>query len=234
MFQMNDPYQRTEGLILRAISYRDFDQILTLFTADAGLLKIMCYGSRSQRSKWRGLCQPLTRVELVYREKQGEIFECRDITLVDSHDSLKQEFRHMEAACDLLQALSFSQMPGKEAPQLYASLILLLKKIPLQADPWIPAICFRLKLLKHEGLLTIPFVCHECHEPLLSDAFCLQAEAHCSQHQMPAALHFASDELLAVYQLASCRSLHELADLILPIGFKDKVCRFFQDCCSHK
>lgn len=227
---MNNPYQQTEGIILRALSYRDYDQILTLFTADAGIIKVICYGSRRQRSKWRGLCQPLTRVEIVYREKQGEIFECRDIALLDSLTSLKQEYCRMEAACDLLQALGFSQMPGKEAPQLYALLIFLLKKIPHLADPWISAVCFRLKLLKHEGLLACPFVCSDCEEPLLCDAFCLQAEAHCSLHQVPGAVHFSSNELQAIYQLAACRSLSELADFTLPLGFKDKVCRFFQDC----
>lgn len=227
---MAQPYHRTEGIVLRAFPYRDYDQIVSLFTADAGVIKIMCYGSRSQRSKWRSLCLPLTRVEIVYREKLGEIFECSDLTLMDAHSSLKQQFQHMEAACDLLNALHLSQLPGKEAPQLYALLIFYLNKIPLAKDPWTLAMSYRLKLLKHEGIMGYPSICHECQQLLVREAFWLRSEMLCAQHQVPGSLYLSQADLQLIHHLAFSQNYRDLAEVILPDEFKNKVHRLFQEC----
>lgn len=220
--------------MLRATPYRDYDQIITLFTAKAGLIKIICYGSRSQKSKWRSLCLPLTHLEIVYREKQGEIFECRDLSLIDSHNSLKQHFQHIEAACDLLHALNSSQMPGKEAPDLYALLIFFLKKIPLINDPWILAISFRLKLLMHEGLLTCPFICHQCQQPLLQSAYFSEGEWQCPEDQLQGSLHLSGQELQLVYRLVSSRKYGDLINILLPTDLKVKINHFFQACLKDR
>lgn len=222
-------YQSTEGIVVRATSYRDYDQIVSLFTAQAGLIKVMCYGSRSQRSKFRSLCLPLTRLEIVYREKQGEIFECRDMSLIDSHASLKQHFHHIDAACDLLHALNSSQMLGKEAPDLYALLIFYLKKIPLINDPWILALSFRLKLLKYEGLLTCPFICDQCRQPLLQAAYFLESEWRCSEDRPTGALYLSEQELQLIYQLVSCQKYGDLTSIVLSLDLKAKIGHFFQE-----
>lgn len=226
---MSRAYQKTEGIILNTISYRDYDQILTLFTAHAGLIKLMCYGSRSQKSKWRGLCLPLTRLEVVYQEKKGEIFVCRDLTLVDAHLWLKEEFNQLEAACDLLHTLNCSQMLGKEAPRLYALLLAYLKKIPYIADPWILAISFRLKLLKHEGMLSCPFVCQECGQSIWTEAYWSRLGMHCVFHLPLAAHRWNSQELGLIYQLVSCQHYKELSGLALPTGFRAKIHKFFHE-----
>lgn len=226
---MDQPYQSTEGIVLRATPYRDYDQIVTLFTATAGLLKIICYGSRSQKSKWRSLCQPLTHVELLYREKRGEIFECRDLSLIDSQDALKQEFQYIEAACDLLQALYSTQMLGKEAPQLYALLIFYLKKIPLIEDPWILALSFRLKLLKYEGLLNCPFICQHCQLSLFRAGYFSESDWYCVEDKRGDALFFSEEELELIYLLALCQKYADLTLIVLPKELKAKILRFFQD-----
>jgi DNA repair protein RecO (recombination protein O) len=225
---MGHTYLSTEGIVLRTFPYRDYDQIVTLFTANAGLIKVMCYGSRSQKSKWRSLCVPLTLLEIVYREKSGEIFECRDMSLIDSHNALKQHYSHLETACDLLCALNMSQMLGKEAPELYALLIYFLKKIPLIHDPLILSLSFRLKLLKHEGLLTCPFICHHCLQPLFQEAYFNGEEWQCAHDQSISSLHLAEQELQTVYQLVSSQKYGNLNSVTLPMTLKVKVEHFFQ------
>ena len=125
---MAAPFQRTEGIILRAFPFRDYDQILTLFTANAGIVKIICYGSRSQKSKWRGLCSPLTRVEVVYRERKSEIFSLQDMALVDAHDHLRRQFVHLEIACDILNSLYETQLVGKPSPRAIRPAAILFEK----------------------------------------------------------------------------------------------------------
>lgn len=220
---MTNPFFSTEGIILRAIPYRDFDQILFIFTANAGLIKIICYGSRSQKSKWRSLCLPLTRVEVVYREKQGEIFECRDMSLIDTQETLKQQYLHLEVACDLLQALMISQMPCKEAQDLYALLLFFLKKIPTAPDPWILAMSFRLKLLWHEGLVVCPLICQHCQEPLLHNAYFNGEEWSCARDQSHGSLQLTGQELQIIYQLTASKTYQNLRCVTLPEGLRGKI-----------
>jgi len=225
-------YQKTQGIILHLIPYRDADQIAILFTEDVGLMKIMCYGSRSQKSKWRGLCRSLTQVEIIFREKNSEIFECKDLTLIDSYDNLKQDYNRMEAACDCMYALNRSQMPGREAHKLYALLIYYLRKIPCITDPWILSLSFRLKLLRHDGLLDYPFICQTCEEPLLSAAYCSQGETYCLSHGYQGSLELNESELQLIYSLTASQSYQNLVELILPLNFKAKIFQLFEGCLS--
>ncbi len=192
----------TEGIILRTTRFRDHDQILTLFTLDQGILKLFYKGVKKKRQA-RGLYMPLTHVEIIYKEKTSEIFACENILLLQSYLSLREQLCRLEASCDFLQALQLSQCIGKAAPQLYHLLIYYLGKLPSVLDPWVLATSFRLKILKHEGLLA--FI------PLSKTG------------------RFNEEELKLVEHLALCRSYNQLAQQILPLGFKLKVKSLFED-----
>jgi len=225
-------YQKTEGIILHLIPFGDSHQIVILFTLHAGLMKVMCYGSRSSKSKWHGLCRALTQVEIIYREKNSEIYECRDLTLIHSFDNLKQEYQQLEAACDLLYCLNRSQLVGKTAPKLYALLIYYLSKISQIHEPWILSLSFRLKLLRHDGLLDYPFICQVCEESLLLNAFYAQNEAFCAKHACENSLFFAEEDLHLIYALTACPHYSGLTKLHLSAEIKSKVFALFEDCLS--
>jgi DNA repair protein RecO (recombination protein O) len=186
----------TEGMILRAASFRDYDQILTLFTPDRGILKLFCKGNKKKR-RLQGAYMPLTRVEVVYKEKNSDLFACEDVALLQSYHSLRENLPALQAACDFLQALYQSQVVGKEAPQLYNLLTFYLDKLNQIPDPWILALSFRLKILKHEGLLSFT--------PLMET--------------MP----FDDEELQLLQLLTLCKSYIQLTQVILPSGFAAKV-----------
>ena len=107
---MSQVFQCTEGVILRVIPFRDYDQILSLFTSDAGLIKVIYKGSRSKRRRGQGLYMPLTQVEVIYCEKQGEIFSCHEMVCIESFTFLRKELVFLEVACDLLQVILTSQL----------------------------------------------------------------------------------------------------------------------------
>ena len=53
-------YLTTRGLVLRTTEYKETDRILTVLSADRGLLTMKARGVRSNRSKLKGACQLLT------------------------------------------------------------------------------------------------------------------------------------------------------------------------------
>jgi DNA repair protein RecO (recombination protein O) len=227
---MTQNFQLTEGIILRAIPFRDYDQILSIFTADAGLIKVLYKGSRSKCLGVQGLGTPLTRVEVIYRETRGEIFSCHEMTLLDSFSFLRKKWLNLEVACDLLQVLLASQFVGKAAVRLYALLCFYLEKIPHTLNPWILAMSFRLKLLKHDGLMSFPFLCCECHQPLQALAFTRDSENWCLNHQPIGSLIWEQAELQLLYRLATCQSYQEIRSSEISLGLQNKVIAFFDAC----
>lgn len=227
---MSQAFQHTEGIILRAIPFRDHDQILSLFTPDAGMIKVLCKGSRNKRRGIQGLCIPLTKVEVVYREKRGEIFSCQELTPVDSLSFLRKELIYLEVACDLLQVIIASQLMGKAAPQLYVLLSIYLKKIPQTFNPWILAASFRLKLLKHDGLAVFPFICSDCQQFLQTAAYTQESEGWCVNHQPVGSQAWEQNELQQLYRLACCQNYREICADEISFSLQNKVAHFFDEC----
>lgn len=223
-------FQRTKGIILRVIPFRDYDQILTIFTFEAGLIKVLYKGSRSKRRGVQGICMPLTVVEIVYREKKGEIFSCHEMGLIEAYHDLRQELKSLEVACDLLQVVASSQLVCKPAPQLYDLLCFYLHKIPQIGDPWTLAVSFRLKLLKYEGLIAFPFTCEACQRPLVDEAYLREEEWRCADHCMRGSSHWSETELQQLYQMTNCLSYREIADIRLSCELKQAMMRFFYVC----
>lgn len=64
-------YLTTRGLVLRTTEYKETDRILTVLTAEDGLLTLKARGVRSNRSKLKGACQLLTYAEFTVSEARG-------------------------------------------------------------------------------------------------------------------------------------------------------------------
>jgi DNA repair protein RecO (recombination protein O) len=225
---MSQTFHSTEGVILRAIPFRDYDQILSIFTADVGLLKVLYKGKKSKKGG-TGICAPLTKVEVVYREKRGEIFSCHEMNPLHSFPSLRKELMFLEVACDLLQVILASQLVGKAAPQLYDLLCFYLKKIPQTPHPWILAASFRLKLLKHDGLVAFPLICRECGQSLQNKAFIRHSESWCADHQL-GGQSWESSELQLFYRLATSQSYQEICSSPFSLELQHKIITFFEAC----
>ncbi len=143
----------TEGIIVRAFPFQDHDRILSLFTPEAGLIKLCVKGAYLKKSNHGSASNPLNHVEVIYKKGKSEIHSCYDIEVLNHHLPLRQALNTLECACDMLQTVGLTQYPEKPSPKLYALLLIYLKKLSLIADPMLLSTSFRLKTLKNEGLL---------------------------------------------------------------------------------
>lgn len=222
--------QSTEGIILRVIPFQDYHQIVSIFTLGAGLIKVLHKGSRSQRKNGKSPCMPLTKVEVSYYEKKGEIFGCHELNCTDMFSNLRTDLCFLETGCDLLQVILDSQLMGKEAPLLYHLLYTYLKKIPQTANPWLLAASFRLKLLKHDGLIGFPFICNECGNVLYSEIYTRDSESWCAVHRPKQCIEWDATELRVIYRLAESQSFTEISLLDLSPILLAKITLFFTKC----
>jgi DNA repair protein RecO len=190
--------QCAEGIILHMIPYRNYDQIVTVFTKDRGILKLFCKKGKTQSHRYT----PLTKVEFVYIEKQSELCQCEEISPVQSYLYLRNHLIHLEAGCRLIHAIHQSQWVGREAPLLYDLLTYYLDKIPELNDPFILVASFRLKILSHDGLLNLN-----------------------PSGQYPP--EFDEEEIIQLQILAYGQSYKELAQQVLSEETKAKIEAFF-------
>ena len=80
---------RTEGVILHAsLNFRDYDQILTVFTPDEGIVKFIVKRSLTANGS---INSPLTRVEFVYSKGKSDLLLCREISLLKMHLELRKK-----------------------------------------------------------------------------------------------------------------------------------------------
>ena len=74
-----------EGFVLRKWPLRDSDVIVSVFTREHGKIRGVAHGARRGRSKWSGALEPLTLVELHWRQREGqELVSLRDVTIEHS------------------------------------------------------------------------------------------------------------------------------------------------------
>ncbi|NGX42711.1 MAG: DNA repair protein RecO [Chlamydiae bacterium] len=222
---------RTEGVILHALDFQEYDQILTVFSADQGLVKFIVKKAHSIHRKKGVTTTPLTRAEFVYRKGNSDLLSCREISVIDQHLKLRKNLESLEAACGLIQAIQKSQFQGKPAPLLYQLLLRYLDAIPLFSSPEILEVSFRLKLVRHEGYLALSDQCATCKAPL-SVMHLIQGENFCEKHAMGRGFSFSEEETRLFILLAFCRSLSELQLFPLPLGFHEKVHQFFDEVIS--
>lgn len=142
--------QRSEGIVLRSIPFKEHDRIITVFMQEAGVVSLLVKKAHRQRA----LISPFCQGEFLYVKGKTDLYQFRDGTALEEHYALRSSLAYLSAAGEMIQAILQSQLPGKAAPDLYALLAACMRQIPLCDHPFRLITSFRLKLLTHEGVLS--------------------------------------------------------------------------------
>ncbi len=219
---MNRPegFHCVEGLVLKVIPFREHDQIVTVFTREAGIIKLINFGSnRNQKFK----LSPLILAEIVYKEKKGEIFQCREITPLNVYAQLRSNLDFLQVGCHLLNHVMHHE-GGKPAPQLFDLLKYFLGKIPEMKDPHLLPLCFQIKSLKYEGAIGT-LVCSECSAPL-TEIYAENGQMCCHRHASQQVCILDEDEWYLCRHLAQVQRFNEISSLEIPIHSKNRLSQF--------
>jgi len=220
---------RIEGIVLNALAFQDYDRILTLFTPTEGIVKLFVNRAFSSKKGKGSTTAPLLLIESVCAKGRGEFYTSREIEVIDHYLGLRERLETLNAACDMLQAVLMTQMPGKASLELYQLLSIFLKRLPQAKDPRAISCCFRIKSLLYEGLYKTPTVCSLCSQPLESVCTVVGHETFCPRHAPANGLVLEPEERILLDALAFCREFSSLATLVLPIDFSAKVEKFFHE-----
>lgn len=220
-------FQKNEGIILHAIKYGDYDQILTLFTREEGLVKMIFKGAYAKKRALGASTAPFTQSEFIYDKRQSSLFICRESTLINSHLHLRKNLACLDAAYFMAKILLTSQAEQKASPLLYDLFACYLARIPLSLAPATLVASFQLKFLRHEGLFGLTPHCSLCKIDL-KDHFVAQGESFCEGDKPQEALKFTPFEAETLFILAFSRSYDLIEQSSLDTSLKAKIEWIFQ------
>ena len=216
--------EKIEGIVLRSLAFKERQRIITLFSAD-GLISLIVKNISPKNTRLLSLTTPFTHAEYHCLRGQSELLRFHDGTLLSDHLILRHSLSSLQAAGTLANAILTSQMPGKSSPALFALYKSYHNQVHHFADPTILVASFYLKLLKHEGHLTISTYCANCQEPTAK--LLHNGESFCSKHSVQNAFLFSSAEWETLLSLDNAQHFSSLRPLSLPPLFFQKIDALF-------
>lgn len=145
---------KTTGTILHAFDFKDYDKILTIFAEEEGLFKVIVKNANRPTNRLGKSTAPLTHAEFVYTCSKSDIRLCKEISVINYRLQLRSKLELLEAAVDITRTVSKSIIPNTTTPLLYQLLNIYLDELPKMHSPATLAESYKLKLLRHEGLLS--------------------------------------------------------------------------------
>src|SRR5262252_5041201 len=155
----------TEGIVLKTHALGDTSRIVTAYTREHGLVKLVAKGARKTPSRFGYALEPLSRARYVFYFKPD-----RDLHLLSQADTLAptgsrienlERLAHAEAALELIDRLVWGEEPHTELFDLLAATLEAVVDAPTEALPAL-TIAFELQVASLLGYRPRLDACAEC------------------------------------------------------------------------
>ena len=124
-------WRKTMGLVLRSAQYKETDCILTILTADYGLISVKARGVRRSASTIKAACQLLTYAEFTISEARG-FQNISEATAVEMFPELRNDIELLALGsyfAQLAEVLSQQDAPDPELLPLILNALYALSKL---------------------------------------------------------------------------------------------------------
>ena len=218
----NDGMEKTEGITLKSIEFREYQRIITVMTKDMGLISLIVSRLGSKNYRLINLTSPLTCGEFVFKTRKSDLWRFLDGSILHAHAPIRQELSRLNAAQSMLKRILDTQLPHKPAPALYLLLKSFLARLQTTNAPDTLQIAFTLKLLRHEGLLSIKTRCGTCNA---ENAYCFHSgDNFCAACAPPFSTALTSEEWQQMIHLLACKSFDSLENLSCNFSKLQAIC----------
>jgi DNA repair protein RecO (recombination protein O) len=140
---------KAEGIVIRARKMGETSKLVTLFTRELGILKVVAKGSRSSKSRIGAALEPLTVSRIVYYQKENrELQFLSQADIVEYFPNLSTDLEKWGFANACCELITRSHLGPEATPRLYPILLDTLRA--MNEDGAEPRACFwgfQMKLL---------------------------------------------------------------------------------------
>ena len=159
---------KTEAVVLRSLRLGEADRVLHLYTLDRGRVGAVAKGVRKTKSRFGARLEPLSHVELLLHQGQGELQTITGAQLLDAHHHAREDYYRLSVGligAEAMLRLFTEQEANERAFTALTRFLEVLDETPHAAerpalDPL--ALAFQLKLLWLSGYLPHLTRCAEC------------------------------------------------------------------------
>jgi DNA repair protein RecO (recombination protein O) len=160
---------KTDAVVLRSFRLGEADRVLHLYTLDRGRVGAVAKGVRKTKSRFGGRLEPLSHVELMLHQGNGELQTVTGVELIRSHRAAREDSYRLGVGlvgAEAMLRLFPEQEANDRAFRALARFLDLLDELqPVAAhtpsvDPLV--LSFQLKLLWLSGYLPHLTSCAEC------------------------------------------------------------------------
>ncbi|MFW6066366.1 MAG: DNA repair protein RecO [Planctomycetota bacterium] len=158
---------RDQTICLRTVDYSETSQVVTFFTRDGGVVRLIAKGSKRAKSKTGGTLDMLAEGELVYTTGRGDsLGTVVEFSESSSHAQLRRSGGRLNTALYMLEVVTLSLAEHDPHPEVFDLLSNSLRRIG-EPDAPVPAVLayFQWRLLRLIGLLGDLDACACCGRP---------------------------------------------------------------------
>jgi DNA repair protein RecO (recombination protein O) len=167
---------RAEGLVLKNIPFGEADLLVTLYSREAGKLKIVAKGARRSNSKMVGHFEPLTVTKLsLARGRNLDIVT--QVEVSENFSLLKSKLDTLTKGLYVVELVDGFSPESSSNPALYDLAVEALRTIGQNPERELILRCFELHLLRVSGFMPELFQCVECRNALVPESHRFSPEA---------------------------------------------------------
>ena len=161
---------KAEGIIVRSMKMGETSKLVTLFTRELGILKVVAKGSRASKSRFGGALEVLTVVRVVYYDKENrELQFLSQADIVEHFPNLPSDLERWGLANACGELIFRSQADTEVKPALYPALLETLRAMnEAGAEARACFYGFQMKLLGFLGVAPNLRRCQKCETEMLS------------------------------------------------------------------
>jgi DNA repair protein RecO (recombination protein O) len=161
---------RSEAFVLVTYPLREKDRIVSLLTRDAGKKRGVARGVSSPRSPFAGALEPMSEVQALYTEKEGqELASIRSIDTVRSSFPISRRLEEALLLSALAESLQTFVSDSEPAEPFFRLARHVMDALFARGAPESVAVYFDVWVLKLSGLLPSPAECAGCGRPIRAD-----------------------------------------------------------------
>jgi DNA repair protein RecO (recombination protein O) len=220
-----------QGIVLQSLKFKDYDQILTVFTRENGLIKLFVKGAYNLK-QGKAPVATLTQIECIYTQRQSSLYTCQELSTVNYYLDLRNSYQCLESACTIAKAILDSQPEHKPAPLLYDLFVAYLNRLPSTPNPSTLESSFLLKTLRYEGLLGLTPHCNICQDDL-TEHYLYHGESFCKTHAPPHSIQLSPFEAASLFTLTFSRDMALIETAPLSPQLKQTILSLFDTQIHH-
>ena len=160
---------KAEGAVIRSMKMGETSKLVTLYTAERGLLKLVAKGSRSAKSRFGAALEPLTISRVVYYEKEGrELQFLSQADIIETFPQIQADLEKWGYASACCEIILRTHSDSEVKPHLYPIFVETLRAMDGGRETLACFWSFQMKLLGILGIAPTLKTCFRCGSPELA------------------------------------------------------------------